>query len=171
MEDVFEPVYTPRKIEFWLDHWEELDAIAHTPKSAAHIAEHLAREWFMLQGRMKACLCKELHDVDVMAVDPACSHEPSGGGAYRSTASSALCIVADLRSAADLLPPEWLATRTIWHQQGLGIPEIGRKVRAWRNNHVGFEREPVFARSIAVRRMARQLGWSLSSNIEKDRAA
>lgn len=161
MEDVFEPVYTPRKVEFWLDHWEELDVLMHSPKSSAHIAEHLAREWFLLEVRNKACLCKELHDVDSKASDPACSHTPSGGGSFQSKASTALCIVADLRQAADELPAVWTATRQIWQQQMLSRLEILKRVQ--KAAGMKHEREPVFARSVAIRRIAAKLGYSTKS--------
>jgi hypothetical protein len=160
LEDVFEPVYSPRKVEFWLDHWEELDTLVESPKSAAHIAEHLNREWVMLQVRMKTCLCKELHASDAAAVDPGCRHEPTGGG-FRTGTTTALCIVADLRHAADKLPPNWHATHKIWQSQMLPRTMIDQRSRVAE----GREREPVFARYIAVKRMAGWLGWRVDSVI------
>jgi hypothetical protein len=67
--DPFEPVYPPKKIEFWLAHFEELVALVQDGKSSAHIAEHLNREWFLLQSRLRYCICKELHDADTLAGD------------------------------------------------------------------------------------------------------
>jgi len=149
VDDVFEPTYPPGKIDFWLDHFEELDTLVLSPKSSAHIAEHLAREWILLQVRLTSCLCKEQHAHDSAAVDPACSHAPSGGGAYRAGPETALCIVADLRRAASELPPHWLATRRIW--ETLSLP-------AGRARHTALN-EPPFSRSACVQMMARSLGW------------
>jgi hypothetical protein len=156
--DVFEPIYSPRRVEFWLAHWEELDTLVHSPKSAAHIAEHLNREWWLIQSRYASCICKELHDADTLAVDPACAHMP-GGGAARSM-HTALCIFSDLRLAADELPPGWLATRQIWNQQMLPDRLVDSRLQVWRAQRNGIEREPVFARNVAIRRMAAKLGWS-----------
>lgn len=155
--DAFEPNYSPRKIEFWLAHFEELVTLVIDRKSSAHIAEHLNREWFLLQSRMRYCLCGELHDADTRAVDPACAHMPSGGG-HRNGPETALCIYADLRRAADTLPSSWLATHKIWSEQMLSSREVDRRVRSRPDR----EREPIFARSVAVRRMARELGWGVS---------
>lgn len=155
-EDVFEPTYSPAKIEFWQEHFEELDTLVHSPKSSAHIAEHLAREWFLLQARQRACLCKELHAHDSRAVDPACAHEPSGGGGFRAGQLTAVCIVADLRRAADQLPPHWAATHRIWSEQGISTMVIEQRSRRGSGNNF----EPAYSRSAAVRMMARALGWT-----------
>jgi hypothetical protein len=163
MEDVFEPSYSPKKIEFWLSHWEELDTLVSSPKASAHIAEHLNREWFLLQGGWKVCLCKELHDRDM--VDPACARTPSGGGGFLAGATTALCILADLRAAADVLPAHWMATRQIWRQQMLTVKAIQQRVDRWRHNRGHIEREPGFARDIAVQRMAKVLGWKSERQI------
>lgn len=163
--DAFEPVYPPQKIEFWLAHFEELYTLVHSPKSSAHIAEHLNREWILLQVRLRTCLCKEEHEREMYSVDPACTHEPSGGGAYRAGPETAECVMADLRIAASKLPPGWLATRRIWAEQLLGAKEIAQRVNEWRQT--GYhEREPAFSRSIAIRRMAAFLGWG-----QQERAA
>jgi len=153
-DDPFEPVYSPKKIYFWLAHWEELYTLVHTPKSSAHIAEHLNREWELLLPRLRYCLCHELHAVDSRAVDPACSHEPSGGGSYKTGPETALCIYADLIKASEQLPPAWSATQQIWLEQM--VPVMVIKSRAKRAER---QREPAFARTLAVERMARYLGW------------
>jgi hypothetical protein len=161
--DAFEPSYSPKKVEFWLAHWEELDALVKTPKSSAHIAEHLNREWIMLAVRMRFCICQEQHTVDSMSVNPACTHEPSGGGAYDSGPQAVLCVYADLMRAAEELPPGWLATRRIWHDQMIHPMAIGRRVAEWRRDvklgKARVEPEPVFPRAIAINRMAKWLGW------------
>lgn len=166
-EDPFEPTYSPRLIEFWLEHFEELETLASSPKSSAHIAEHLNHEWMMLQARLRVCLCKEAHASDSMAVDPACTHMPGGGGAYAKGPITALLVLADLRYAAEQLPPGWLSTRTIWHQQLVEDARIIDRVYDWRKRvhrgEAGVEREPAFARSVAVRRMAQALGWRNSA--------
>lgn len=153
-EDAFEPSYSPKKIEFFLAHWEELNSMVFDGKSSAHIAEHLNREWFLLQSRMRYCLCGELHDADTRAVDPACAHMPMGGS-HRNGPETALCIYADLRRAADALPPTWLVTHKIWSEQLLSPKEVEQRLSRCAER----EREPIFARSVAVRRMARELGW------------
>lgn len=153
-EDAFEPSYSPKKIDFWLAHFEELVTMVFDGKSSAHIAEHLQREWILLQSRMRSCLCGELHDADTRAVDPACAHMPQGGS-YRHGPETALCIYADLRRAADLLPATWIVTHKIWTEQMLPGKEI--QLRASRS--LAREREPIFARGVALRRMARELGW------------
>lgn len=153
-DDAFEPVYTPKRIEFFLAHWEELLSMVFDGKSSAHIAEHLNREWMLLQSRMRYCLCGELHDADTRAVDPACSHSPSVGS-HRHGPETALCIYADLRRAADSLPASWLVSHRIWTEQCMPSKEIQRRAQTDRDR----EREPIFARSVAIRRMARELGW------------
>lgn len=162
-EDIFEPTYSPKRIEFWLAHWEELDALVKTPKSSAHIAEHLNREWMLLQPRLRFCLCVEQHATDSMSVNPACTHEPRGGGAYDSGPQAVLCVYADLMRAAEQLPVGWLATRKIWAQQMIHPEAVARRVQEWRRDvKLGLardEREPIFARTEAIRRMARMLGW------------
>lgn len=164
-EDPFEPVYSPKKIEFWLAHFEELITMVQSGKSSAHIAEHLNREWFLLQARLRYCLCQEVHNAEMRAVDPACLHEPSGG-TYRQGPETALCILADLRKAADALPPSWITTQKIWHEQMVPARQIALRREQWRAKvKAGAEyeeREPAFARTIAVRRMARDLGWCLT---------
>lgn len=145
---MFEPVYPPRKVEFWLEHWEELETLAYSPKASAHIAEHLNREWFLLQVRMKVCMCAEMAD------DPYCQVSP-GGGDYRAGAETIRCVVADLAQAADKLPSNWFATHKIWQQMAMPMREIERRSRQYETR----EREPLFARHIALRRMARALGW------------
>jgi hypothetical protein len=155
--DPFEPVYSPKKIEFWLAHFEELVTLVQSGKSSAHIAEHLNREWFLLQARLRYCLCKEEHDADTLAVDPACTHSPSGG-TFRQGPETALCILADLRRAADRLPPNWVATQRIWAEQFFDERLIARR-RLVAHRVGAYEREPVFARTVAIRRMARELGW------------
>ena len=161
--DPFEPIYPPRKIEFWLAHWEELYALVLTPKSSAHNAEHLNREWMLLQPRLKYCLCQEAHAADSMASDPGCTHEPTGGS-YRVGGETVACVYADLMDASGKLPPGWLATRKIWREQLLGDQEINHRVLTWRiavkYHGMAVEPEPWFARSEAINRMARSLGWT-----------
>lgn len=153
-QDVFEPVYSPKRIEFWLAHYDELLELVFSGKTSAHIAEHLNREWFLLQSRLRHCLCKELHAVDSLAVDPGCTHSPSGGS-YRQGPETALCIMADLSRAAESLPATWLATQKIWDEQ-----RLDRQRRdALRARTRILEREPIWARSVAIRRMALELGW------------
>jgi hypothetical protein len=155
-QDIFEPTYSPKRVEFWLAHFEELVALVQDGKSSAHIAEHLNREWFLLQSRLRYCICKELHDADTLAVDPACTHSPSGGS-YRMGPETAVCILADLRKAASSLPPSWLVTHKIWQEQMMSAREI--TVKRLEGRRVASEREPIFARTVAVRRMARELGY------------
>lgn len=150
-DDVFEPNYSPSRIEFWLHHWEELDALAYSPRSSAHIAEHLNREWMLLQVRRRACLCAELHGVDQQAVDPACTHEPTGRAGFRAGPETALCIVANLRRAAARLPQNWLSVRTIMDQQGQPLPAARPR---------SVSREPQHSRWVAVKMMAVMLGWT-----------
>jgi hypothetical protein len=163
IDDPFEPVYSPQRVEFWLEHFEELETLALSPKSSAHIAEHLSHEWMLLQMRLKVCLCKEQHDTDSLTVDPACLHMPGGGGAFAKGPITALLVLADLKHAAEHLPPGWLATRQIWKQQLVDGLTAEHRIATWRKRvRAGddyVEREPAFARSIAVRRMARYLGW------------
>jgi hypothetical protein len=162
--DAFDTAYSPRRVEFWLAHFEELETLVRSPKSSAHVAEHLNREWVMLQVRLRFCLCQEAHAVDSRAVDPACQHEPTGGGAYRAGPETALCVLSDLRHAAEHLPPGWLATRKIWWEELIPQKTIIQRVTDWRHQvrhgQAYVEREPAFARTIAVNRMANQLGWS-----------
>lgn len=170
--DVFDPIYSPRRIEFWLDHGEELETLAYSPKSSAHIAEHLNREWTLLQVRLKTCLCRELHDADSAAVDPSCSHSPTSGAGFRAGPETALCILADLRRAADTLPPGWLATRKIWSQ--LMVTDINARLAHWRKRvhagSAGVEREPAYARGVAIYRMAEVLGWQRRSETTENAA-
>lgn len=164
IEDAFEPTYSPRKIEFWLRHWEELAGLVYSPKTSAHIAAHLADEWMHLQVRLLSCLCHEQHLADSLAVDPACQHQPSGGGGYRKSSETALCIYSDLMAASATLPAHWSATQRIWKEQGLTQRAIaGRCANAaggWPNRTTYREPEPTFARHAAVERMAQVLGWS-----------
>lgn len=157
VDDVFEPVYSPRKVEFWLHHWEELDTLVHSPKSSAHIAEHLNREWILLQVRLRTCLCQEAHAVDSRAVDPACAHMPSGGGSFNAGSETVRCVMADLRRAADTLPPTWLSTRQIWVEQGLDARLIAQRVQ--RSRYAPRVAEPAYSRWVAIRHMAMKLGW------------
>lgn len=163
MPDPFEPIYSPRKIEFWLAHWEELYSLVTTPKSSAHNAEHLNREWMLLQPRLRFCLCLEAHAIDSMAVDPGCTHEPTGGS-FRVGGETVLCVYADLKRAASMLPPGWLSTHRIWREQMVSDAEINLRVFTWRQavraGSAVVEREPVFSRPVAVNRMATSLGWS-----------
>lgn len=159
-DDAFEPTYSPRKIEFWLAHWEELASLVNTPKSSAHIAAHLAEEWMHLQVRLRYCLCQEQHAADTLAVDPACTHERSGGR-YQGGPETALCIHADLTAASGRLPARWLATRQIWAQQLTPQPVVMRRLQSAKH-----EPEPLFARYVAVERMARYLGWTRPQNAE-----
>ena len=164
-DDAFEPTYSPRKVEFWLAHWGELDTLVHTPKSSAHIAEHLSVEWMHLQVRLRFCLCHEAHATDSLAVDPSCQHSPSGGH-YRGGPETALCIFADLHHASSKLPPVWLATRKIWQEQLVPRALVDERVLRWRLSGAVREREPAFARSIAVDRMARFLGWQPTGQVQ-----
>ena len=157
--DAFEPSYSPRKIEFWLAHWEELQTLVDTPRSAAHIAEHLNREWMMLQARNRYCLCHELHAIDSLAVDPACTHSPSGGGGYRRSSEAVLCIYADLHKASGELPAPWSATQRIWFDQRVPRSLVSQRVASWRKSKP-TPPEPIFARTFAVMRMAESLGWT-----------
>lgn len=161
--DVFEPDYSPKKVEFWLEHFVELATMAESKGSSAHIAEHLAREYFMLQGRRAVCLCHELHAVDSMAVDPACTHSPSGGGSFRAGPETALCITSDLRHAGAQQPANWMATLKVWQQQLVPDWEIARRRAEWRRKakagEIATEPEPIYARGVVIRRMARLLGW------------
>ena len=167
-DDVFEPIYSPRRIEFWLAHWEELYALVTTPKSSAHNAEHLNREWMMLQPRLRFCLCAEAHAFDSMASDPACTHEPTGGS-FRVGGETVLCVYSDLMKASDTLPPGWLATRKIWREQLISDRQIEQRVMKWRyavrHGDAENEREPVFSRPVAVNRMASSLWWAMPANV------
>jgi|SRR6185436_3395749 len=171
-DDAFEPGYSPRIIEFWLEHFEELATLTTSSKGAsAHIAEHLAREWILLQVRLKTCLCHEMHAIDSLAVDPGCTHSPSGGGAFKAGPETAVCISADLTRAGATLPGNWLATHKVWRQMLLSEEQIKQRRGIWRksvlNGQTTLEPEPIYSRGVVIRRMAKTLGWSEIQNDKK----
>ena len=171
-DDAFSIGYSPRHIEFWLEHFEELATLTTSSKGAsAHIAEHLAREWVLLQVRLKTCLCHEMHAIDSQAVDPGCTHSPSGGGAFKAGPETAVCISADLNLAAEILPGNWLATHTVWRQMLVSEEQIKRRRGIWRKSVLAgqaiLEAEPDYSRGVVIRRMAHTLGWSEKNDVEK----
>lgn len=165
--DLFEPVYSPHRVRFWLRHWDELETLADAPRTSAHLAEHLQREWFLLREDPKIdCLCAELHDADQRAVDPACAHAPAGGGSFKAGAHTASQIRADLELAANALPLVWRVTPIIFSLQGrLGQWEFRFAVS---RGMAGQRPTPAMLSSLdasttfydAARRMARSLGWT-----------
>jgi hypothetical protein len=125
----------------------------------------------MLAVRLKTCLCHELHAIDSMAVDPACTHNPAGGGGFKAGPETALCISADIKRSAEMLPANWLASHKVWRQMLLSEDEIRSRRASWRRSVVAGaipnEPEPIYSRGVAIRRMAKALGWRESENVEK----
>lgn len=162
---LFDDVYPPGLIAFYLAHWQELRELS-LGMSASDTAEYLRREWELIQSRRsdsfrplaqrrKVCLCDEAHEWTAT---------PRGGGGLGDAAGRTRRLLADLEQAADTLPVPWQATERVYRQQHrYSIPY---RVRLWRYRQnvevrdVDRQPEPEGSYRLCLRRMAEALGWS-----------
>jgi hypothetical protein len=78
-DDLFtERGLSPRRVAFWLHHWQELRTLAETPGSSRDLREYVRREWVRLQERHPSivCLCGPTDS------EPQRPSAYAGGGTY-----------------------------------------------------------------------------------------
>jgi hypothetical protein len=161
--DVFDGSYSPRRLRFYLAHYESLRAIAESPESARAEMDGLRREWTLVTywaertARADVCYCADTNDG---VSSPA--ERLGGPAAFGPPAHAAAVILADLQRATDALPIHWAATRALYELQGRA-DVWGARLAAHRQ--LGMRRpqdrliEPFDSRRATIGLMARGLGW------------
>lgn len=162
--DLFEPVYSPRRVRFWLRHWTALEALAEDPAASAGEGERLSREWELLRDRRGIdCLCAEIREW------PELPMSPGGGRTFGSAEHPWSDLIVDLERGVEdgLLRSSalcWRITRDICAEMGLtmlgrwefrysvAVGHAGELVRSPR-----LDSMPTFDQ--AARLVARELGW------------
>lgn len=148
---------SPRRVRFWLAHWQELETLADGGPGTRNLREYLAREWVLLQERPGICLCGP---TDQEVPRPA---EYAAGG-YGPSSLHFPELRATLVQAADALPLPWHATRAVFEQQQR-ISLWGARLAAYRLHYVTWPREqdreiePPGSSIVVTERIARATGW------------
>jgi hypothetical protein len=162
--DLFEPVYSPRRVRFWLRHYVALQALAEDATPSAGEAERLGREWALLQDRRGIdCLCAEVREW------PEVPASPGGGRSFGSAERPWSDLIVDLQDGVErgLLHSEalcWRVTHNICAEMGMRMLERWESYEAPLHGHTGhgcrkpqLDHSPTFDQ--AARLIARALGW------------
>lgn len=162
--DLFEFVYSPRRVRFWLRHWCALEALAESPSTSEGEAERLRREWELLQDRRGFdCLCRQVREWPEVPASP-------GGGRHMASAEHPWSdLIVDLERGAEdglLRSPAllWRVTRDICAEMGLVMLERWQWRYSVASGHAGetirkpiLDPAPTFDQAAHI--MAHHLGW------------
>ena len=149
---------SPRRVRFWLAHFQELDTLADGGPGTRNLREYLAREWVLLQERPGICLCGP---TDQQTARPA---GYSAGGGYGPSSLHFSGLRAQLVQAADALPLPWQATRAVFEAQGRA-DTWGARLAAYRAHYATWSREqdkepePHGSSIVVTERIAGATGW------------
>jgi hypothetical protein len=165
-DDLFtERGLSPRRVAFWLHHWQELRTLAETPGSSRDLREYVRREWIRLQERHPSivCLCGPTDS------EPQRPSAYAGGGTYGPSSTFATDLHATLLEAADALPFPWRVTRVVFAlQQRPGEYDYIKRFDLWRHDaRRDHARDALpepqgtdeYALRVAIERMAAHSGW------------
>lgn len=146
---------SPRRVRFWLVHFEELSTLADGGPGIRNLKEYLAREWARLQERPGICLCGPIDEQPALPAE-------YGGGTYGPASLHFPELRATLIQAADALPLPWRATRDVFDMQGRA--DVWAARLATRRLHdalraVDRDIEPPGSAFVVVQRMALSTGW------------
>lgn len=126
--------YTPDLVDFWLRNWPMLESLAETPSSSAHLLSPECRH-----------------------SDKACSNgRPVGIKDVRNHGDPMryVDLLADLRGAAEQLPPYSLESQVVARRMAESVPMIEIRAR------LGVDHNRLWAAyRAALKTMARSLGW------------
>lgn len=159
-DDPFDGGYSPRRIRFYLAHWQALHSVALDPHGGRGELDALRREWELIQTTSSVsgvCLCERR---EYFRATP---EEYTRAGGYRPEGADAIAVLlADVEHAADALPLHWVATRTIFSAQLRADVWAGRLAT---HRMLGMPRpqdrgiEPRDSEHRALGLLARALGW------------
>lgn len=113
--DVFDGTYSPRRIAFFLHHWDALRSVAEHPMGGRGELDALRREWTIINTTptiLGICAC------DRRQFYRSTPEEYVGGGAFGPSEMDVAILLADLEHAADALPLHWRATARVFARQG-----------------------------------------------------
>lgn len=147
---------SPRRVRFWIAHWQELETLADGGPGIRNLREYLAREWVLLQDRPGICLCGP---TDQQTARPA----TFAGSGFGPASLHFPELRAQLVQAGDALPLPWRATRAVFDAQGRS--DVWAARLATRRLHdalrpVDREIEPQGSPIVVTERMARSTGWA-----------
>lgn len=159
-DDLFDGGYSPRRLRFYLVHWQSLVGIAEQPNGGRGELDALRREWELVNSDatiMGVCACER------RGFYRSTPEEYGRGGGYRPEGADNIAVLlADLEHAADALPIHWATTRVIFHAQ---LRADVWAARLATHRHLGMPRpqdrgiEPPDSDHRALGLLAQALGW------------